>query len=285
LKSPLHNAWQYFNVKVMNLALDLSCIPDKVNSVKQLNDNDPFKLYFTAVKEKLKCSLLYSKIKKWFTNRNSGKFEGRFSGKESKSFCLHFMHLIATLSVCNKESPAFLIRLNALAHLGLALRDAVSLFSRQTIDKNYVTDLSAKCTTFFNTARMFIGNITPTAWSIGYAIPYHAGIIASTFGMGLGINTMQGREAKHVSISRFAEHSLPSNRWDLVFRHEFIITCYVREHDPHSALYRSKKVSYVPSLANTDNICYCGYPKETNQLKCEFCLDPLRVSISKSIHF
>lgn len=285
LAEPLHNmnnAWQYFNINAINLALDLSCIPQNINSVSELPENDPFRLYLNAVKKKLNCNLLYTKIHKWFSSRKTKKFEYRFTGKESKSFCHGFMHLIAALSVCNSQSPSFLIRLHSLAHLGLSLRDAVSLFSRQNIDDHYITDLTAKCTDFFNTAKMFIGHVNPTVWTIGYAIPYHAGITATRFGMGLGINTMQGREAKHVSIKKFAQHSLPSNRWDLIFRHEYITTCYLRELDPHSSLYKNKKVSYVPSLANTDRDCYCGFPKESSEEHCKFCIDPLRVSIATS---
>lgn len=108
----MNNAWQYFNINAINLALDLSCIPQNINSVSELPENDPFRLYLTAVKKKL-----YTKIHKWFSSRKTKKFEYRFTGKESKSFCHGFMHLITALSVCNSQSPSFLIRLYSLAHL------------------------------------------------------------------------------------------------------------------------------------------------------------------------
>ena len=41
-------------------------------------------------------------------------------------------------------------------------------------------------------------------------------------------------------------------------------------------------VSYVPSVVNTDNYCYCGMQKNSNEADCRFCRDPLRLSITKS---
>ena len=41
-----------------------------------------------------------------------------------------------------------------------------------------------------------------------HAIPYHAQILFQKFAFGMGINTMQGREAKHSVIAKFAAHAL-----------------------------------------------------------------------------
>ena len=40
------------------------------------------------------------------------------------------------------------------------------------------------------------------------------------FGMGLGVNSMQGREVKHVRLAQYAKHSTKSTRWSMVLRHD-----------------------------------------------------------------
>ena len=74
--------------------------------------------------------------------------------------------------------------------------------------------------------------VTPTVWTIGYAIPRHIKILFEKFGMGLGVNSMQGREAKHVRLAQYAKHSTKSTRWSMVLRHDYIANVYVRKHDP-----------------------------------------------------
>jgi len=49
---------------------------------------------------------------------------------------------------------------------------------------------------------------TPTSWTIGPVVTVHAKQIQETLGMGLGINTIKGREAKHISLANFTEKTL-----------------------------------------------------------------------------
>ena len=75
-------------------------------------------------------------------------------------------------------------------------------------------ELSESCNSiclFFNF------EVTPTVWTTGYAIPYHATFLFDQFVFGIGINTMQGREAKHSVIAKFAVHSTPALCWSLIF--------------------------------------------------------------------
>ena len=75
---------------------------------------------------------------------------------------------------------------------------------------------------YFNSYSLFLNSVTPTIWNIGHAVPFHAKKVFDEFGLGLGLNTMQGREAKQIQIAMFARHSTISNRWEKVFKHEFI---------------------------------------------------------------
>ena len=49
------------------------------------------------------------------------------------------------------------------------------------------------------------------------------------FGLGLGVNSMEGREQKHQKIYKYMQNSTLLERWQFVFRHEFISCVYLRE--------------------------------------------------------
>ena len=193
------------------------------------------------------------------------------------------MYLISSLdNPVPAPTASLTLKLHTLAHLGLHLRDAVSLFTRQKLCPDYVSKLEFHCKNVFNSASMFLNNITLTIWTIGYVVPKHAEVTVRKFSLGLGINSMQGKEAKHTRSAAYAEHALTTNRWSLVVRHEYLITFYRRERNPFSSLFKHDNVSYVPNVVNTDNYCYCGMQKNSNEADCRFCRDPLRLSITKS---
>jgi len=63
---------------------------------------------------------------------------------------------------------------------------------------------------------------TPTSWTIDHIVPAHARQIHQSLGMGLGVNTMEEREAKHIALDKFTRNTQFSNRWLQVFRHEYV---------------------------------------------------------------
>ena len=89
--------------------------------------------------------------------------------------------------------------------------------------------------------------MTPTVWTIHWEfIPYRTDLLYRKFGVGLGINSMQGREAKHVRISQYAKHATLSTWWNLVFRHDSITTVWLRKQDPTSFTYHKNSEVCVP---------------------------------------
>ena len=64
-----------------------------------------------------------------------------------------------------------------------------------------VKNLKVLCQQFFN------ANITPTVWTVGVAIPYHTSKLHQKLGYGLGLNSMQGREATHVKLAKYVENT------------------------------------------------------------------------------
>ena len=78
--------------------------------------------------------------------------------------------------------------------------------------------------------------------------------------MGLGINSMQGREAKHVRVSEFAKHSTKSTKWSMVLRHDYMCNVWIPMHEPSRILYTTHKYQYIPKEIELENFCYCGFP-------------------------
>ena len=144
------------------------------------------------------------------------------------------------------EKPLDHIKRIAFTIVGTELRNAISLFSRAEVTQADIDELKSRCTSYFIAYYLFVCDITPTIWTVAHAIPYHTQLIFDKFKLGLGLNTMHSREAKYISIRSFAKHSTLTNRWDLVFRHEFVSLIWMREHDPLSDNYKHTDVKYIP---------------------------------------
>ena len=105
------------------------------------------------------------------------------------------------------------------------------------------------------------------------------------YGTGLGINTMQGREAKHVQIVSYARNSQYKQRWFRVFRYDHISKLWLpikqpsllANHQPHDTL--------IPTHIHTDSqhYCYCGMSKGAGTEHCFFCGHKFMQEIKKSV--
>ena len=82
--------------------------------------------------------------------------------------------------------------------------------------------------TLFKLSCLFDNRISPSLWTLYNVAPVHASICFNQYNMGLGCNTMEGREQKHQLISRYAENTTFQNRWPLIFRHEYIQLIHLR---------------------------------------------------------
>lgn len=134
---------------------------------------------------------------------------------------------------------------------------------------------------YFNACSLLLGGVSPTVWTIGHADPFHTEVLFNKFGLGLGINSMQGREAKHVRIAQYAKHATLSSRWVLVFRHDHITGIWLRKQDPSSVSYHKNKEVYEPEISNA--FCHCGLERVPGGEKCEFCSSVLYKSIERSV--
>ena len=100
--------------------------------------------------------------------------------------------------------------------------------------------------------------------------------------MGLGINTMEGKEAKHVNLAKFTQNTQFSNRCS-----QFMSMSHCFGYGRMGVMKLCTKPHavglYVPKRCNTSQFCYCGEPKQVAEKQCTFCCDPLRDIISKCV--
>ena len=155
------------------------------------------------------------------------------------------MSLINALTSLD-DSDQIRLKLATIAFCCLKLRDAVSMFSRVIVDKEVLIEMKSCCLQFFNAVSLLLLNVTPTVWTVGYAIPYHSDLLFQKYGIGLGINSMQGREAKHVCLQQYARHSSVSRRWHNVLKHDYISSVFLRKQDPFHFAYHKTRSSYIP---------------------------------------
>lgn len=279
---PLHNsnnAWQQLHALMLVHANDKSKLPP--------NCTDPSKepscglaSHLTTLRE-IGASRLYKKVKKWCSQGRKGPLSYRFTGKETKKLCHKFTSILKAISR-EDDSPQQQLQICTFAFIGLQLRDAISRFSRVTITEGVLQEIKDSCKMYFNAYSLLLDTVTPTVWTIGHAIPYHTDILYRKLGVGLGVNTMQGREAKHVRISQYAKHATFSTRWNLVFRHDYITTVWLRQHDPASFVYHKSADVYVPKEIEQPDVCYCGSDKECTAEKCSLCSSQLYKSVERS---
>ena len=117
------------------------------------------------------------------------------------------------------------LKLRSLHYAAEKLRDCVFLFSRVKITEAQLLQLEKSCTEYFNVNALFLQKVNPTVWTIGYMVLFHTKQMVQTLSFGLGLNTMQGREAKHLKLKKYMENTTnvqKGNRRRHVFRHEYI---------------------------------------------------------------
>lgn len=189
---PFHNsnnAWQYLHRIMLEIALEKSKLPPGYTNLDNLPNNSPILVYLRTLKDTVELTRLVKKLTRWFRDGRKGVFSHWFTGKETKVFCHKFMFVIHCLNQEHADSCPRL-RLSALAFCWLQLRDAISYFSQVEISEQEVKNCQQAYQFFYNICALLLKEVTPTVWTIGYAIRRHIKILFDKFGMGLGINSI-----------------------------------------------------------------------------------------------
>ena len=165
------------------------------------------------------------------------------------------------------------------------LHKCVALFNRIEITDEEVSDLERACKVFFTVNSLFFTH-HPTAWTLSLVVPVHVKEMKAKYGMGLALNSMEGREAKHISISRYCDNTSYQSRWKQVFMHEYISLIWLHEKGYGNAKpATSSALSYVPKHVKNDSagFCSCGLKKEVESSGCKFCIYPFRNQIIERV--
>lgn len=155
------------------------------------------------------------KLPKWFddTKANGKSFDYCFTGKDSRLFLWHFMSLIdAVESRASAGRETTILHVIGYINFCLCLRDCVSLFSHLAISDEKVSELKTLCTNYFRANAVFF-YVNPTVWTIGHLVPAHTQHMKEKYGLGLGLNSIEGQEAKHVLISKYSQNTMFHSRW------------------------------------------------------------------------
>ncbi|XP_028408827.1 uncharacterized protein LOC114531418 [Dendronephthya gigantea] len=283
-----NNACALTHRLLLHEVIAMSKLGQKVNSFAQVPSNSPFKMYILSMRE---CNLsrLATKIIKWFdeTGANGKSFEYHFTGKLPRLFLLHFMKLISYIEPISEPGRQKTI-LHILAYICLLLRDCVSIFSQINISNDEIKKLTNLCRDYFQANALFF-QVNPTVWTIGNIVPAHTQYMKDKYDLGLGINSMEGREAKHVFIAKYSKNTNFVSRWKQIFRHEFVSLIWFRERGfnlPNERSDHSCAKTYIPKQVSSGDLayCYCGLQKVCiSDVKCRFCADKLMRLIVSSV--
>lgn len=278
---PLHlknNACALAHRYLLDEVIAISSLPKAIKNFSEIPSSSPIVRYIGVMKTKCCLSRLAKKIIKWFneTQAEGKNFDYRFTGKESRGFLHNFMYLIGVVEPSTQPGTKRHFTIHVLAYFCLTLRNCVSLFSRIEITDTDLVELESHCRTLFTLNCLFFSH-HPTVWHLAHIVPLHMKEMKKKYGMGLALNSMEGREAKHISIARYSENTIYRNRWEQVFRHEYISNLWLRERGYNIDKPSSVSVHYIPKrVTETPNYCYCGMEKVPQISKCTFCEHKLR---------
>ena len=297
---PLHNtnnAWQHWFMLILTLAVH--CTDDRIlksiTNFSYLPRSTALFQFIECIEKTVKCRRLTKSFRRWFNEKrkNGGQFSYRFTGLESKKFCWNFTAPIKLLLGIPTLSKGSNLKLHTLAFIGIKLRDAVAIYTRVKTSMEDIILLDQLCKSYFTAVSLLLKTPNPTIWTIGYAIPLHAKQLFDTLGYGLGLNSMQGREAKHIKLKQYLQNTCSSRKhqqWWTVMRHEYVSLIWLRQKDPCSIVYSGGKDkesdSYIPIRVSKkkDNYCYCGEAKgNPDDDKCHICSSNIMKLVEKSV--
>jgi hypothetical protein len=244
-------------------------------TVSDIPTTTPASRYFEALRSKVSAGKLHYRLCNWYAEKRPKGFplDVRFTGEDSLKFSGKFMHLIKALD--GNATPHW--RSVTFAYIGHQLRQSVSLFSKFSINPSEIETLKLTARKYFNASALF-GKTSLTAWHIGFIAPLHVKAMYEKFGFGLGLNGMQGREAKHQRIkdyTKFTTHG-KAKRWQTIFRHEYVHTIWLKENDDRkiqisSASKIDERFSFVkdpPESGESQTCLHCGFA-----VPCPYCRD------------
>lgn len=195
-------------------------------------------------------------------------FGFRFRGKESFNYLRYFPVLIQMLM--DKVNKKAFYRLSQIFSQSISLRKLVS-YSVRIIDVSgkEIEEMTLAGADLFKSCALFDSKISPSMFCFTQIAPKHAECLLNTTGFGLGINTMEGHEQKHQQIGKYFVNTRVQEKWNYIFRHEFIQLVYLRENGFDSIRYRKRNTKYLPNVEELH--CVTCSLKLNSFDKCDLC--------------
>ena len=153
-------------------------------------------------------------------------------------------------------------------------------------------ELNLACNNYYVACCLFL-DLSLTHWTVGHVIPHHATKIFNMYGLGLGLCTMQGREAKHIQLKEYLVHCAGVSRelkWVNVMKHEYAELILLLELDPASDRYRRREDQSVPKrerimptvIEHSLHCRSCMTVVERGD-ECSICSSPLMSFVKQSV--
>ena len=108
----------------------------------------------------------------------------------------------------------------------------------------------------FKSCALYDSSVSPSLWTLSIVAPIHTKESFEQLGLGLGANTMEGREQKHQTIKRYIENATYQNRWEFIYRHEYMQLIFLRENGFDKISYRKRGTQHIPDCQN--GFCSCS---------------------------
>ena len=123
-----------------------------------------------------------------------------------------------------------------------------------------------------------------TIWSLGNLVPQHTAEFKAKYGLGLGLNSMEGSEAKHVAIAKYAANTAYLYRWEQMFQHEFISLIWLHQKGFNAKMKTATMQSYIPKRVNSESseFRFRSFNKDVLDEFRRFRGQELRIKIKKS---
>lgn len=207
LIDPLHvknNTWEKMN----QLIVAESMKGDRAASRKKYSElapAHPMKTYGESLKHTIKAGRVYRKFVKWYDNElPTGKcstFQCRFTGEESFKYANSYMDRLSALMACEIGGPSKL-RLHVIGYMCQKLVVVVVGMTKYDVTNEEALRVE-RCSKLFYVASALFFTVGLLEWTLAFVVPAHLHQCLQRFGVGLGIDSTQGRESKHQSIKSY----------------------------------------------------------------------------------
>ena len=145
---------------LLDLAISLSELPDKISSLSDLPPTSAISRYLRALECDVKAGRLKKILGKWILeDRSKAKdFSYRLTEKDSKLVLHGFMYLVNAIKG-DSEDPTLLMKLIFIVFIALNLRARASSFSMYHVTPQVVQELPGLCHDNFTAIALFTGRV------------------------------------------------------------------------------------------------------------------------------